>query len=343
MEPRANLGQQDGSEAPLDALKEEVRKAQRKLAYFEHFGTLMEQPISETVRRAVDRDLDYERNVKRLQDEIGELREQLTELDREVAHRSAETERQTANAQQEATRIIRAASEYATRVVHEAIARLEAGVITAESAASSAQVGGSAGVLGTAPPPGADARPWAVAPERLPSPAEPSDPSGQAMPGIQAPATGPAEPAHATVPSPFLTPAEPTPEPVVLRSQTGPERSVTSCAEDEDSIGLNDQTENLLATGRSTPEGRDVSRDAVTRLKVHVEDPAGLDRLVRTLESRLGAGGVAVANSGPGGSDLLVSHSHETSLLGLLLTLDSLEFRPIARSEGFLEIEVRSI
>src|SRR5688572_20256114 len=128
MQQQVYPGQPVSSGDPLEALQEEVRQAQRKLAYFEHFGTLMEHPIADAVRRAVDRDTDFERNLAALQGEISELRGQLAFLEREATQQAAETERRIAEARRDAEHLIATASEHANRAVRDAIARLETGV-----------------------------------------------------------------------------------------------------------------------------------------------------------------------------------------------------------------------
>lgn len=295
MQQQVYPGQPTGPSDPLEALEEEVRQAQRKLAYFEHFGTLMEHPISEAVRRAVDRDMDFERTLAALRGEITELRGQLAFLEREVAQQTAETERRISDARREAASVIAGTSEHATRAVRDAIARLETGIAPLASATGSSSSRSSEGPFeSTSPPVGAPA-------------------------------------------------FEPEPTPPSTPDQAGMWQAAAESVRDNDPTETWGASDTLAGPAMSMPEGLEVNLDAVTRLRVHLEDQGALDRLVHVLESRLGAGTVAVADSGPEDSDLLVTHNHDTSLLGHLLTLDSLEFRPIGRSEGFLEIEVRSV
>jgi hypothetical protein len=147
------------SESPsMDSLRESLRDAQRRLAYFERFGTLIQEQMGAVVERATQKAQENERERGLLTDEVGRLRAEAELLRRQAEYQRSQAEATISRANQDAAALFRQVHEAMDALVQTMVSRLISlqGEVQAgepSPGATSQSAPSSGGGLSPAPPP----------------------------------------------------------------------------------------------------------------------------------------------------------------------------------------------
>jgi len=183
-----------------EALREALRDAQRRLAYFERFGTLIQDQMAGVVERATQISEENERERNLMSDEVSRLRAEAESLRRQADYQRSQAEATISRANQDAAALLRQVHDATRSLVETMVARLESlqREVTSGSLAASEVSGRSGGAVSAPAPP----------PSPVPTPYE-SRSSGLSN-GIYGSMAVPPPP---PVPPSFSIPSSPVPEP----------------------------------------------------------------------------------------------------------------------------------
>jgi hypothetical protein len=323
-----------------EALRQALAAAQKRLAYFERFGSLIEQQMAALSDHAASVSRETEVEQARHQAMLVQLRREAESLRVECNQRRQEIGALSLHAQSEADRIVAGARQTSSTLVSETIGRLRE--LNEEVGAAAER---ELSMLLTAPTnlPGssfATATPTWV-PTAAPPVVEPTPATeASSTSGGYAPYEPPAWMSQTAAPEAAVTPMEGVP--------SVPETPAPEHANHDDqrvefaqSPVTIDQT---MDATRTAPAAGPAPQDAdtvTTRLTVRPSLTGDkLDKFRDTLQSMPGVRQAVVATTTADSTELQVTHAVDSSLLGNLLAIDGLDFRLIGRGEGTLEVEI---
>jgi hypothetical protein len=110
----------------MDALRESLRDAQRRLAYFERFGNLIQDQMGAVVERATQIAEENERERALLADEVSRLRAEAESLRRQADYQRSQSEAIITRANQDAAAVLRQVHESMDSLVQMMVSRLSA-------------------------------------------------------------------------------------------------------------------------------------------------------------------------------------------------------------------------
>jgi hypothetical protein len=114
---------QAGGESP-EALHEALRETQRRLAYFERFGTLVQEQMAAVVEKATSVSQDTENRRTELDEEIARLQAEAELLRRQADHHQSDVDEAVNRARQEATATLRRIQDAAREILDAALLQL---------------------------------------------------------------------------------------------------------------------------------------------------------------------------------------------------------------------------
>lgn len=114
---------EEGEDSP-EALHEALRETQRQLAYFERFGTLVQEQMAAVVEKATSVSQDTENTRAELGEEIACLRAEAELLRRQADHHQFDVDEAVNRARQEATETLRRIQDAAREILDAALTQL---------------------------------------------------------------------------------------------------------------------------------------------------------------------------------------------------------------------------
>jgi len=289
-------------EESLASLRDSLREAQRRLAYYERFGPLLEEQMSTVVAKAAEVARESELDKAEIEREVARLRQEAEGLRAECEWQRAEASAIIAQAHHDAAGILARARGDVSAIVSSALAQLE------QAQKEVLQSTGSTPSHSTEP-------------QRV----EPVDPP-------EAPS-----PAH-TPWNPVIEQVEPAADLASPEASEGEQpREADQEASAERFIEIPTAEPAAMA-----PLSEGAADDAVvTYLTVHSHlTQETLPQFGRSLEALPGVRGTAVARVSDESVELVVAHHRDTDLLARMRSIPGLEFRLVARGEGQVEIEI---
>jgi hypothetical protein len=288
-------------EESLDSLRESLRDAQRKLAYYERFGPMLEEQMSTVVSKAAEVARESEVSKAEMEHEVARLRQEAESLRAECEWRRSEAAAIIAEAHHDAAGILSKARGDVSTIVSGALAQLEQAqkeVLQATMAPSQA----------ADPPAG-----WKWVDH---------------------------EPAGLTPPSASHTPWNPTVEEDKPSPELSTGQIASDDDQDASSDRVVElPAAELFATAEPDEDAADDA--VVTYLTVHSHmTQEALPQFGRTLEALPGVRGTAVARVSDDAVELVVAHHRDTDLLAEMRSIAGLDFRLVARGDGLVEIEI---
>jgi hypothetical protein len=284
----------------LESLRDSLREAQRRLAYYERFGPLLEEQMSTVVAKAAEVARESEQDKAEIEREVARLRQEAEALHTECEGQRAEASAIITQAHHDAAGILSRARSEVSTIVNSALAQL-----------AQAQ----SDVLQSATP--APIHPSDSPPSEFGAPLE----SPAATRTLWAPAMEEAEADTDVLPPVF--------EDEVTRED---EREASA----ERTVDIPTVELGAAPSGVGSPDDAVVTYLTVHS---HVTQ-ATLPQFGRSLEKLPGVRGTAVARVGDDSVELVVAHHRETDLLARMRSIPGLEFRLVARGEGQVEIEI---
>jgi hypothetical protein len=109
----------------LETLRESLHEAQRKLAYYQRFGPMLEEQMSTVVAKAAEVAAESEQNKADMERELGRLRQEAESLRAECEWRRAEASAIIAEAHHDAAGILARARGDVSTIVSSALSQLE--------------------------------------------------------------------------------------------------------------------------------------------------------------------------------------------------------------------------
>src|SRR5438477_587350 len=109
----------------LESVRENLREAQRKLAYYERFGPLLEEQMSTVVAKAAEVTAEGEKNRAEIEREVARLRQEAEALKAECEWRRSEAAAIIAQAHHDAASILARARGDVSTIVNGALTQLE--------------------------------------------------------------------------------------------------------------------------------------------------------------------------------------------------------------------------
>ena len=109
----------------LDSLREALREAQHRLAYYERFGTVLEEQMTRVVAKAAEVAQESEQAKADMEREVGRLRQEAESLRAECERQRSEAATFVAQAHQDAAGVLARARGDVSRIVSGALAELE--------------------------------------------------------------------------------------------------------------------------------------------------------------------------------------------------------------------------
>src|SRR4051812_31211205 len=110
----------------MESLRESLRDAQRRLAYFERFGNLIQDQMGAVVERATQIAEENERERALLADEVSRLRAEAESLRRQADYQRSQSETIISRANQEAAALLGQVRESMDALVQTMVSRLSA-------------------------------------------------------------------------------------------------------------------------------------------------------------------------------------------------------------------------
>lgn len=119
------LNQPPTEQETLESLRGSLRETQRKLAYYERFGPMLEEQMSTVVAKAAEVAAESEQNKADMEREVGRLRQEAESLRAECEWRRAEASAIIAGAHHDAAGILAKARGDVSAIVSSALSQLE--------------------------------------------------------------------------------------------------------------------------------------------------------------------------------------------------------------------------
>jgi hypothetical protein len=284
----------------LESLRESLREARRKLAYYERFGPMLEEQMSTVVAKAAEVTAESEQNKADMEREVVRLRQESEALKAECEWRRSEASAIIAQAHHDAAGILAKARADVSTIVTGALSQLEHA---------------QKDVLHSTMTPSQPAEHWVAG-----EPGDPTPPSASHTPW--------------TPPLETEEPAPEAPDQDVAHSETARDEDQDSSA---DRIAERPASEPApLAEGDGSADDAVVTYLTVHS---HMTQEA-LPQFGRALEALQGVRGTAVARVSDEAVELVVAHHRDTDLLARMRSIPGLDFRLVARGEGLVEIEI---
>jgi hypothetical protein len=304
----------ESGEEPLESVREILRETQRKLAYYERFGPMLEEQMSTVVTKAAEVAKESEDSKAEMEREVARLRQESESLKAECEWRRSEAAAIIAQAHHDAAGILSKARGDVSTIVSSALAQLE-----------QAQREVLQSTIGSAPP----AEP--TFPHEAVDPTPPSASHSEWNPVIESP--------DATATEPSVSHSEWNP----VIETPGATATGTSSFDDQETsadriveVPASEPVPSLESTEAPSDDG------VVTYLTVHSHlTQETLPQFGRTLEGLPGVRGTAVARLSDDAVELVVAHQRDTDLLARMRSIPGLDFRLVARGEGLVEIELQ--
>jgi hypothetical protein len=289
-------------EESLASLRDSLREAQRRLAYYERFGPLLEEQMSTVVAKAAEVTRESEQDKAEIEREVARLRQEAEALRAECEWQRAEASAIIAQAHHDAASILARARAEVSNVVNSALTQLEqaqkevlqtSGPVATHAAESRPTTAGE-----PPEPPSATHTPWTPVIEGAEAHAEVADPGA-------------------------------------------PEGELSREDDQEASADRVIHTTTPEPSAMASPAEGAPDDAVVTYLTVHSHlTQETLPQFGRSLEELPGVRGTAVARVSDDSVELVVAHHRETDLLARMRSIPGLEFRLVARGEGQVEIEI---
>ncbi len=289
-------------EESLASLRDLLREAQRRLAYYERFGPLLEEQMTTVVAKAAEVARESEQDRAEVEREVARLHQEAESLRAECEWQRSEASAIIAQAHHDAAGILSRTRGDVSTIVSSALAQLEQ---AQKEVLQSTMAAGQ--------------------PEGAPAASEPSEPE-------------PSEPwktpsASHTPWTPTLEHAEPAPKPWEAEPQYQDDQEVSGDRTVEIPVAA------LAPAIESSDSATDDA--VVTYLTVHARlTQETLPQFGRSLEALPGVRGTAVARVADDTIELVVAHHRDTDLLAKMRSIPGLDFRLVARGEGLVEIEI---